>query len=138
MDIEEKLKGLIEKYSDNRLKYLLANVYFINRKFQEGIEIYDQLINDEFYLVNNFFMLNNLLPNKEYSKLLISFNNFIKKNLENNEEDIRLLTFKGMILIDRGNFEEADKNLDNVLKIEAKNEIEEKYREIYLHSMGGC
>lgn len=36
------------------------------------------------------------------------------------------------------NFEEADKNLENVLKIEAKNEIEEKYREIYLHSMEGC
>ncbi|MBE6512113.1 MAG: tetratricopeptide repeat protein [Methanobrevibacter olleyae] len=138
MNTEEKLKELIKKYSDNRLKYLLANLYFIYRKFHEGIEIYNQLIIDEFYLVNNFFILNYLLPKKEYSKLLISFNNFINKNLENNEDDITLLTFKGMILIDIGNFEEADKNLDNILKIEAKNEIEEKYREIYLHSMGGC
>lgn len=138
MNTEEKLKELSEKYSDNRLKYLLANLYFINKKFQEGMEIYNQLINNEFYLENNFFMLDNLLPNKEYSKLLISFNNFINKNIENNKEDITLLTFKGMILIDMGNFEEADKNLENVLKIEAKNEIEEKYREIFLHSMGGC
>ena len=138
MNTEEKLKELIEKYSDNRLKYLLANYYLINKKFQEGMEIYNQLIIDEFYLMNNFFMINNLLPNKEYSKLLISFNNFINKNLENNENDITLLTFKGMILIDRGNFEEAAENLDNVFKIETKNEIEEKYREIYLHSMGGC
>lgn len=135
---EEKLVSLIDKHSDDRFKFLLANLYFINEKFDKGIEIYDYLVENDFYLVDEFFIFKYLMPEKDYSKLVISFNEFIDEKLEEDKNNITLLTFKGMLFIEIDNYEEADQNLDNVLNIEPKDYIEGKYKEIYLHSMGGC
>ena len=43
-----------------------------------------------------------------------------------------------MLYLENNNFEEAEKTLDNVLEIEPKNDIEERYLEVFLYSMGGC
>ena len=137
IDKEDELNELILKFNDNRFKFLLGNLYFIKEKFEEGMNIYNQII-ENFDSITGFFMLEYLLSHKEYLKCLISFNKFINEKLEEDDRDIISLTFKGMLYLENNNFEEAEKTLDNVLEIEPKNDIEERYLEVFLYSMGGC